>query len=72
MQQIMIEVDENIEKAFKLASQQQKQELSCLVTAYLGSFWEQKNLIEVMEVISDNAEKRGLTPEILAELLADD
>ncbi|BAQ66965.1 hypothetical protein [Geminocystis sp. NIES-3709] len=72
MQQITIEVDDNIKKAFQLASPQQKQELSYLIGAYLGSSWEQKNLIEVMEMISDNAEKRGLTPEILAELLADE
>jgi hypothetical protein len=72
MQQITIEVDDNIQKAFQLASPQQKQELSYLISAYLGSSWEQKNLIEVMEAISDNAEKRGLTPEILAELLADE
>lgn len=69
MQQITIEVDENIKKAFQLASPQQKQELSYLIGAYLGSSWEEKNLIEVMEIISDNAEKRGLTPEILEGLL---
>lgn len=28
-----------------------------------------KNLIEVIEIISDNAEKRGLTPEIIEDLL---
>ncbi|BAQ60911.1 hypothetical protein GM3708_1317 [Geminocystis sp. NIES-3708] len=72
MQQITIEVDDNVKKAFQLASPQQKQELSYLIGAYLGSSWEEKNLIEVMEIISDNAEKRGLTPEILAELLADE
>lgn len=69
MQQITIEVDENIKKAFQLASPQQKQELSYLIGAYLGSSWEEKNLIEVMEMISDNAEKRGLTPEILEGLI---
>ncbi|AUC62474.1 hypothetical protein AA637_15565 (plasmid) [Cyanobacterium sp. HL-69] len=69
MQQITIEVDDNIKKAFQLASPQQKQELSYLIGAYLGSSWEEKNLIEVMEIISDNAEKRGLTPEILHSLL---
>lgn len=69
MQQITIEVDDNIKKAFQLASPQQKQELSYLIGAYLGSSWEEKNLIEVMEMISDNAEKRGLTPEILEGLI---
>ncbi len=72
MEQITIEVDKNIQEAFMAADTKQKQELSYLISAYLSSYWEQKNLIEVMETISDNAEKRGLTPEILEELLEDD
>lgn len=72
MQQITIEVDEHIQKAFNSASQEKKQELSYLVSAYLNSSWDQKNLLEVMATISDNAEKKGLTSEILAELLADE
>lgn len=72
MEQITIEVDKNIQEAFMAADTKHKQELSYLISAYLSSYWEQKNLIEVMETISDNAEKRGLTPEILEELLEDD
>ncbi|WP_083260346.1 hypothetical protein A5482_009675 [Cyanobacterium sp. IPPAS B-1200] len=71
MKQITINVDEHIYKAFHLASQTKKQELSDLISVYLDSFWKQKNLIEVMETIADNAEKRGLTSEILAQLLED-
>jgi hypothetical protein len=72
MQQILIDVEDEIQKAFILADEQKKQELSHLVSVFLSSSWQNKNLIEIMEQISDNAEKRGLTPEILAELLADE
>ncbi len=72
MQQILIDVEDDIQKAFILADEQKKQELSYLVSVFLSSSWQHKNLIQIMEEISDNAEKRGLTPEILAELLADE
>ncbi len=72
MQQIVIDVDDNIKAAFVAADPRKKQELSILISLFLKSDWENKNLIEVMETIADNAEKGGLTPEILEELLADD
>jgi len=31
--------------------------------------WENRSLVEAMEIIADNAEKHGLTPEILKQLL---
>lgn len=68
MQQIILNVDDSTQAAFVAADDQKKQELSYLVSLYLGSAWKQKNLIEVMEEIADNAQKRGLTPEILEEL----
>jgi hypothetical protein len=37
-----------------------------------SKLWENRNLIETMENISDDAEGRGLTPEILAKLLEDE
>ncbi|NEP11252.1 MAG: hypothetical protein F6K14_13785 [Symploca sp. SIO2C1] len=72
MQQIVIDVEDNIQAAFVAADARKKQELSILISLFLKSDWQNKNLIEVMETIADNAEKRGLTPEILEELLADD
>lgn len=72
MEQIIIDVDESTQAAFVAADEQKKRELSYLVSIFLGSAWEKKSLIEVMEEIADNAEKRGLTPEILEDLLADE
>jgi hypothetical protein len=69
MGQISIEVEDKIQAAFMAADTQTKKELSNLVSVFLGSDWKNKNLIEVMETIADNAEKRGLTPEILEEIL---
>ncbi|MCX5961587.1 MAG: hypothetical protein NT070_00135 [Cyanobacteria bacterium] len=72
MQQIVIDVEDKIQSAFLAADAQKKKELSNLVALFLGLDWDNKNLIEVMETISDNAERRGLTPEILKELLTDE
>ena len=71
MQQIVIEVNDNIKTAFMMADEQKKKEISDLVSLFLDSSWNEKNLVEVMETISENAEKRGLTPEILDDLLVD-
>jgi hypothetical protein len=72
MKQITIEVDEKIESAFLNVNSAQKQELINLVTIYLENKWQEKNFIEVMSEISDLAQQRGLTPEILEDLLADE
>lgn len=72
MQQIAIDVEDKVQAAFMAADAQKKRELSNLVALFLSSDWDNKNLIEVMETIADNAERRGLTPEILEELLADE
>lgn len=69
MKQITIEVDDNIQSAFINADETKKQELKNLVTIFLQKDWANKNLIEVMEEIANNAQKTGLTPEILAYLL---
>lgn len=72
MEQITITVDDRIQEAFEAADEQKKRELSYLISAFLGDDWRDLNLIEVMEKIGRNAQKRGLTPEILEELLADE
>ncbi|MCT7985973.1 hypothetical protein NG796_22090 [Laspinema sp. A4] len=69
MGQISIDVEDKIEAAFMAADPQTKKELSNLVSVFLGSDWKNKNLIEVMETIAANAEKGGLTAEILEEIL---
>lgn len=72
MKKITIEVDSDIQEAFERASEAEKQEISSLITVFFRKSLASKNLVEVMEEIATRAESRGLTPEILANILADE
>lgn len=72
MKKITIEVDSDIQEAFERASEAEKQEISSLITIFFRQSLASKNLVEVMEEIGTRAESRGLTPEILANILADE
>ena len=68
---ITIQVDDNIKTAFEEASPQTQQELSSIIKLFFRQNLHNKTLTQVMAGISDRATERGLTPEILQELLAD-
>ncbi|WP_293146846.1 MULTISPECIES: hypothetical protein [unclassified Microcoleus] len=68
---ITIQVDDNIKTAFEQASLKTQQELSSIIQLFFRQNLHNKTLTEVMAEISDRATQRGLTPEILQELLAD-
>ena len=68
---ITIQVDENIKTAFEEASLKTQQELSSIIQLFFRQNLHNKTLTQVMAEISDRATHRGLTPEILQELLAD-
>ncbi|MFM2312157.1 MAG: hypothetical protein RLZZ04_1433 [Cyanobacteriota bacterium] len=72
MNKITIEVDSDIQEAFERASEVEKQEIGSLITIFFRRALASKNLVEVMEEIGTRAEDRGLTPEILANILADE
>lgn len=72
MNKITIEVDSDVQKAFEQASEAEKQEIKSLIEVFLRKSLASKNLVEVMEEIGTRAEARGLTPEILADILADE
>lgn len=72
MKKITIEVDSDIQEAFERASEAEKQEISSLITIFFRKCLASKNLVEVMEEIGTRAETRGLTPEILADILANE
>lgn len=72
MKKITIEVDSDIQEAFERVSEAEKQEISSLITVFFRKSLASKNLVEVMEEIGTRAESRGLTPEILANILADE
>jgi hypothetical protein len=72
MKKITIEVDSDIQEAFERASELEKQEIGSLITIFFRRSLASKNLVEVMEEIGTRAKDRGLTPEILANILADE
>ncbi|MDB9494585.1 hypothetical protein PN441_17290 [Spirulina major CS-329] len=72
MAKIFLEVDEEIKSAFEQVNPEVKQQLSHFFQLFLQDKLQGKTLTDVMASISDNAQQRGLTPEILAEILADD
>ena len=72
MNKITIEVDSDIQEAFERASEAEKQEIRSLIAIFFRKSLASKNLVEVMEEISTRSEARGLTPEILANILADE
>jgi hypothetical protein len=72
MANIILQVDEEIKIAFEQANPEIQKQLSDIIQLFLREKLYRKTLTEVMAEISDKAEQRGLTPEILQEILAND
>lgn len=72
MNKITIEVESDVPEAFEKASEAEKQEIKSLIAIFFRKSLASKNSIEVMGEIGTRAEARGLTPEILANILADE
>lgn len=72
MASIILQVDEDIKSAFEQANPEIQKQLSDIVQLFLREKLYTKSLTEVMAEISDKAQKRGLTSEILQDILADD
>ena len=72
MSKITIEVESDVQEAFEQASEAEKQEIKSLIAIFFRKSLASKNLVQVMEEIGTRAEARGLTPEKLADILADD
>ena len=72
MQTIQIQVTPEAAKAFRSASESERKKLELLLTLRLLEVSRaRKPLEEVMREISRSAQQRGLTPEILDDLLKD-
>jgi len=69
MANIIIQVDEEIKAAFDRANPEIKKQLNDMIELLLRDKLSGKTLTEVMAEISDKAQERGLTPEILQEIL---
>ena len=71
MASITIQVDEEIKIAFEKADPNTQNQLSSVVNFFFRENLPQKSLTEVMAEISDRAQRRGLTLEILQNILAE-
>lgn len=71
---ITINVDPEAARIFKSASPEQRLKLELLISLQLRSSSQrpERSLTEVMDEIGRKAQERGLTPEILEELLRDE
>lgn len=66
-----IQVEPDIANAYNAASQEDRKKIQLLMGLWLRELSTQPNmsLTEVMDMISDRAKARGLTPEILESIL---
>ena len=66
-----IQVEPDIANAYNAASQEDRKKIQLLMGLWLRELSTQPNmsLTEVMDLISDRAQARGLTPEILESIL---
>ena len=70
MQTITIEVDAEVAEFYHAASVQNRQKLSALLNLRLrNAVRPRRNIIDIMDEMSRQAETNGLTPEILATLI---
>ena len=67
---ITVSVDSDVAKAYRSASDSERRKLDLLISLRLREVIKsEKSLREIMSEISRNAQRRGLTPEILQSIL---
>ena len=72
-EQITVSVDSEVAKLYRSASDNDRRKLDLLVNLRLRDATESgKSLRDTMLDISRNAQRRGLTPDILQSILADE
>ena len=71
---ITVNVDPEAARIFRNASPEQRRKLELLISLQLRSSSQQptRSLTEVMDEIGRKGQERGLTPEILEDLLRDE
>jgi len=70
--QITVSVDADVADSYRSASTTDRRKLDALVNLRLREATEsRKSLRQVMREVSQNAQRRGLTPEILKSILND-
>ena len=72
-EQITVSVDSDVAKLYRSASDKERRKLDLLVNLCLRDATKSgKSLRDTMLEVSRNAQRRGLTPEILQSILADE
>jgi len=71
---ITIPVNEETAKLYAAASAQEQEKMRLRIDLLIRQMADpsKDSLAHMMDIMSENAQKRGLTPEILEELLKDD
>ena len=72
-EEITIQIDSEAAKAFKSAAPELQQKIQILFSAWLKEVTskDRTSLKQLMDKISENAQIRGLTPEILEAILSE-
>lgn len=73
MRTIHIRVSEEVAEKFAAASEEERRKIEALLSLQLEDLVAPKrSLSEIMDAVSENAQARGLTPEILESILNDE
>jgi hypothetical protein len=69
---ITIKVDQEVAKAYRESDGKKQEQISAIIKLFLQPEFTNKSLSDLMANIADKAQKRGLTPEILEDILNDE
>ncbi len=72
MENITIQVDPEIAKAYREAEPEKQQKIQIFLNIMLQKTVSQKPLLDIMEEASQQAIAKGMTPEILESILKDE
>ena len=72
MENMTIQVDPEIAKVYREAEPEKQQNVLLIFNLILKELFKDASFEEIVEQIRQEAEKNGLTPEILKELLQDE
>jgi hypothetical protein len=72
MKTIAIQIDEDTAREYNRIAPQQRKKIESLFTLLVQQELKKISLMQIMDDIADEAERNGLTPEILESILADD
>lgn len=69
---IAIQIDEDIAREYNKIAPQQRKKIEFLFTLLVQQELKKISLMQIMDDIADEAQRNGLTPEILESILDDD